>query len=135
MNADRIKEMAAATLSGGLPFPVIVGNLMDEGVEYYHVDYVRLSFTFYSANGGVVAAPLVLEGLPAVAENVDLAALRLAIVDSQLHGQKYPEFCRRAMMAGVQSYFVYLRGRRALYLGRQGDQHTEWFPGAGRDDG
>jgi hypothetical protein len=23
-----------------------------------------------------------------------------------------------------------LRGQRVTYIGRQGDQHTEWFPGA-----
>ena len=36
-----------------------------------------------------------------------------------------------AMAAGVQSYFAFLRGQRVTYLGRTGDQHTEWFPGAG----
>jgi hypothetical protein len=34
------------------------------------------------------------------------------------------------MEAGVQGYFVFLRGKRVTYFGRQGDQHTEWFPSA-----
>jgi len=33
---------------------------------------------------------------------------------------------------GVQGYFAFLRGQRVTYLGRAGDQHTEWFPGAGK---
>lgn len=37
------------------------------------------------------------------------------------------------MHAGVQGYFAFLRGQRVTYLGRTGDQHTEWFPGAQRD--
>ena len=31
------------------------------------------------------------------------------------------------MRGGVQGYFAFLRGQRVTYLGRQGDQHTEWF--------
>jgi uncharacterized protein YbcV (DUF1398 family) len=52
------------------------------------------------------------------------------ILDSQRNGQKYSDFTRRAMEAGVQGYFAFLRGKRVTYFGRQGDQHTEWFPGA-----
>jgi uncharacterized protein YbcV (DUF1398 family) len=130
VNADVIKRMTEVTLSGTMPFPEIVGNLLKEGVEYYHVDYLTQSFSFYSAHGGVVVAPLTLENLPEAATNFDVAELRAAILDSQQHGQKYRQFCVRALMAGVQSYFAFLRGQRVLYIGRQGDQHVEWFPGA-----
>lgn len=122
--------MAEATLKGDMPFPEIVGNLIGEGVEYYHVDYVSRSFSFYSASGGVVVAPLVFEGLPEVASEFNVAELRTAILDSQQNGQKFRQFCVRAMKSGVQSYFAFLRGQRVLYVGRQGDQHVEWFPGA-----
>lgn len=134
MNADVISKMAAATLSGSMPFPLIVGNLIQEGVEYYHVDFISLSFSFYSADGGVVTAPLAFEGLPEVAADFNAAGLRAAILDSQQNGQAFRQFCIRAMLAGVQSYLVFLRGQRVLYIGRQGDQHVEWFPGAKRTD-
>lgn len=134
MNADLVRKMAEVTLEGELPFPEIVGNLIREGVEYYHVDYVSGSFSFYSASGGVIVAPLVFEGLPEIASDFDLAELRAAILDSQQNGQKFRQFCARAMKAGVQSYFAFLRGQRVLYMGRQGDQHVEWFPGAKRGD-
>jgi uncharacterized protein YbcV (DUF1398 family) len=134
MNADVIKKMTEVTLSGAMPFPEIVGNLINESVEYYHVDYAARLFTFYSANGGVVVAPLAYEDLPEIASDFDLAELRAAILDSQQHGQKFRQFCIRAMRSGVQSYFVFLRGQRVVYIGRQGDQHTEWFPGAKRED-
>lgn len=134
MNADVVRKMAEATLKGDMPFPEIVGNLIGEGVEYYHVDYVSRSFSFYSASGGVVVAPLVFEGLPEVASEFNVAELRTAILDSQQNGQKFREFCVRAMKSGVQSYFAFLRGQRVLYVGRQGDQHVEWFPGAKSGD-
>jgi hypothetical protein len=57
--------------------------------------------------------------------------LRANILDSQRNGQAYRDFTRRAMAAGVQGYFAFLCGKRVTYLGRQGDQHTEWFPSAG----
>lgn len=134
MNSDKILESAQATLSGLIPFPQIVGNLIAEGVEYYYVDYATKSFTFYSAAGSTVQAPLSFEGLPLIADNFNVIELRAAILDSQQHGQTFRLFCQRAMNAGVQGYFVFLRGKRVTYFGRQGDQHTEWFSGAKPSD-
>jgi uncharacterized protein YbcV (DUF1398 family) len=130
LNADIVREAAHATLTGSLPFPEIVGKLMATGVEYYHVDYAARQFSFYSAAGGVVTATVLFEDLPAIADDFDAAALRWAILDSQQNGQKFRQFSQRAMQAGVQGYFAFLRGKRVVYMGRQGDQHTEWFPGA-----
>ena len=126
-------EAVHATLAGSLPFPDIVRHLLGADVEYYHVDYILLQFTFYGANAASVVAPLTFEGLPAVAKDLDAVALRQAILNSQQKGQPpYREFSQRAMRAGVQGYFAFLKGTRVTYLGRQGDQHTEWFPGAER---
>lgn len=127
MNTNQIKQLAAATRTGALPFPQIVENLFKEGVEYYQVDYAARSFAFYDGGSAVVVAPLGLESLPEVAGDWNVAALRAAILDSQQNGQKFPQFCVRAVQAGVQCYFVFLRGQRVIYLGRQGEQHVEWF--------
>jgi len=130
MNAKEIAKLAQATLNGSMPFPEIVGKLIANDVEYYHVDYALSSFSFYTGSGTVVTAPLVFEGLPSISEHFDTAALKAAILDSQQHGQKFRAFCERAVKAGVQGYFAFLRGKRVTYFGRQGDQHTEWFTGA-----
>jgi uncharacterized protein YbcV (DUF1398 family) len=134
MNADEIAVLAGSTLDGSMPFPEIVGKLIANGVECYHVDYATRSFTFYSASGAAVMAPITIENLPAIAEDFDVSALKTAILDSQQRGQKYRDFCGRAMRAGVHGYIAYLRGKRVSYFGRQGDQHTEWFPGARPND-
>jgi uncharacterized protein YbcV (DUF1398 family) len=131
MNAQIITAAAHETLAGTKPFPEIVQSLLAAGVEYYHVDYVALRKTFYGAGGEVVTTPITYEDLPAVAADFAAEDLRAAILDSQRHGQKYRDFTERAMRAGVQSYMAFLRGQRVTYWGRQGDQHTEWFPGAG----
>lgn len=130
MNTKIISETARKTLDGTMSFPEVVTSLLDAGVEYYHVDYIGMRKTFYSADGEVVVTPIAYEGLPPVAAAFDLAALRADILDSQQKGQKYRDFTRRAVEAGTQSYYAFLRGRRVTYLGRQGDQHTEWFPDA-----
>ena len=130
MNTEIITKTARATLEAAISFPEVVKQLLAAGVEYYHVDYVTMRKTFYSAAGEVVLMPINYEGMPPVAVDFDAAALRADILDSQRNGQKYRDFTRRAMEAGTQGYFAFLRGKRVTYLGRQGDQHTEWFPGA-----
>jgi uncharacterized protein YbcV (DUF1398 family) len=130
MDSHLVLEASKASLTGVLPFSEIVRNLISAGVEFYHVDYISLRFTFYGAEGDTVVVPLIFEDLPSIAPDLDVSALRAAIRDSQQKWQKYRDFTRRARSAGVQSYFAFLRGQRVTYLGRQGDQHTEWFPGA-----
>ena len=76
----------------------------------------------------MMATSINYEGLPPVAPEFDAAALRANILDSQRHGQPYREFTRRAMAGGVQGYIAYLRGKRVMYWGRNGEQHVEWFP-------
>ncbi len=131
MNTEIVTEAARASLDGSIPFPEVVRRLIETGVEYYHVDYVGLQTRFYSATGSVVTTPIPYEALPPVAADFDAAGLRAAIRDSQRHGQQYRDFTRRAMAAGVQGYMAFLRGLRVIYWGRGGDQHIEWFPGAG----
>ncbi len=130
MNTNIINETARKTLAGTISFPEVVSQLLAAGVEYYHVDYVGMKKTFYGADGGMVVTPINYEGLPPVASEFSLEGIRADILDSQRNGQRYRDFTRRAMEAGVQGYFAFLRGKRVTYSGRQGEQHTEWFPGA-----
>lgn len=130
MNSKIVTETSHKTLAGDMSFPEAVRQLLAAGVEYYHVDYVAMKKAFYSAEGDAVITPINYESLPPVATDFDTAALRADILDSQRNNQPYREFTRRAMAAGVQGYFAFLHGKRVTYFGRQGDQHTEWFPGA-----
>lgn len=129
MNATAILESSQLTLSGKQSFPEAVASLLAEDVEYYHVDYATLKKRFYGPTGAMVTTSIVYEGLPEIAADFAVADLQANIRDSQLHGQSFRDFTHRAMKGGVQSYYAFLRGGRVTYLGRQGDQHTEWFPG------
>ena len=131
MNTEIVSEVARATLANTISFPDVVQKLLGTGVEYYHVDYVAMRKTFYSGEGDTITTPITYEDLPPVARDFDKDKLCAAILDSQRHGQKYRDFIRRALEAGVQGYIAFLHGQRVTYWGRGGDQHTEWFPGAG----
>ena len=131
MDTAVIHEVAAATLAGTMPFPEVVAKLLAAGVEYYHVDYVGRIKQFYDGSGAYVSTAITYENLPIVSSELDVDALRANIRDSQQSGQPYRDFTVRAMNSGVQAYYAFLRGRRVTYFGRSGDQHTEWFPGAG----
>src|SRR5450432_1394305 len=131
MDASAIYEVAEATLAGTMPFPQVVGKLMAAGVEYYQVDYVGRCKHFHDGTGVCVSTVITYENLPPVAAKLDIEALRADIRDSQQKNQPYRDFTIRAMNAGVQGYYAFLRGQRVTYFGRAGDQHTEWFPGAG----
>lgn len=128
MKSEMINKAARATLNGSMSFPEVVQTLMAAEVEYYHVDYVALQKTFYSATGEVVKTPITYEGLPAVAGHFERDTLRAVILESQNKGLHYKDFTQRAMTAGVQGYIVFLRGRRVIYWGRDGEQHIEFFP-------
>ena len=130
MDTTAITEAAAASLAGTSPFPEIVARLLSAGVEYYHVDYVGRRTCFCDGVGAQVVTAIPYDALPVVAAELDVDALRANIRDSQLNRQNYRDFTIRAMQAGVQGYFAFLRGKRVTYLGRAGDQHVEWFPGA-----
>ena len=130
MDTKLIHETALQVLAGTVSFPEVVGALLRAGVEYYHVDYVGLRQSYYGADGAVMVTTLNLEGLPRVAPDFAADRLKANILDSQRRGQKFRDFTRRAMEDGVQGYFAFLRGQRVVYVGRQGDLHTEWFPGA-----
>ncbi len=130
MNTAIRHETSRKFPAGAAAFPQAVGALIQADVEYYRVDYVTLTKTCHGADGSVVTTSLNYEGLPPIAPDFDAAALKAALLDSQRNGQHYRDFSRRAMQAGVQTYTAFLRGQRVVYLGRQGDQHVEWFPGA-----
>jgi len=130
VNESHITEAVARTAAGTVSFPEVVAALVAAGVEYYHIDYIAMRQTCYSATGETFTLPLGLAATTPVAADFNAAELQAAIRDSQQHGQKFADFTRRARQAGVQGYYAFLRGQRVTYLGRQGDQHVEWFPGA-----
>lgn len=128
-----VKEaMEAATRDSDaerVTFGEVVGHLMEAGIERYHADLQRHEKTYYLPSGAshVVAAHKV-EVTPA--EGFSAEGVERAVRAIQAGQIKYREFCARIAEAGCVAYLVSLAGRRAIYYGRTGDIHVEWFPGA-----
>jgi uncharacterized protein YbcV (DUF1398 family) len=100
------------------------------GVERYVADLVRLEKTHYSACGDSVSEPLPLSDVPAIAEAFSADRVVAALQAIQQRQSAYPQFLRQIMEAGCVLYWVFLDGRKALYLGRRGEFHVENFPSA-----
>ena len=114
MKSEVVAEDARATLDGSMAFAEIVGRLIETGVEYYHVDYVALQKTFYSATGEMIKTPITYENLPSIAADFDVDALKAAILDSQQNRQHYKDFSKRVMNAGVRLYGIFAWQTRNL---------------------
>lgn len=130
MNTERtqiIQGCAQGALTGELTFPEIVGRLAGIGVERYHADYSRQEISYYFASGEslVVASS---HSSHATAVEFSPSAVEAAVRQSQRNEHTYPDFIRKTMAAGCVGYFVQIAGRRAIYFGRNGDMHVEYFP-------
>lgn len=119
--------LAAETNS--MAFPQIVGQLIDAGFESYAIDFRRATTTYYLPDGDSLELPSHQITTP-IAARFDAVALQSAIREAQQHvpGYTFKGFCEKAAAAGCASYVVSFAGRRALYIGRTGETHTEHFP-------
>jgi uncharacterized protein YbcV (DUF1398 family) len=125
-----VRECTRASDEERIVFPEVVARLMRAGVERYHADLMRHEKTYYLPDGSsevVATAPVDV----APAREFSAAGVAEAIRASQAGAITYRTFCERVLRAGCVGYDVSLAGRRAVYHGRTGDSHVEWFPGAG----
>lgn len=133
MNSEQVNmvtECARLSAAGAIHFGDVVQRLTAAGIERYHADYSRSETTYYTPAGG--SCIVRMEHAPApIADAFSAASIESAVKQSQRGEIMYPEFTRQALAAGCIGYFVLLTGRRVQYLGRRGELHTEWFPGAG----
>jgi uncharacterized protein YbcV (DUF1398 family) len=123
---DVMVEATQASDEERVTFGEVVMKLMQAGVERYHTDLLRGEKTYYLPNGEseVSIAP---------AREFSAAGVDAAVRDIQAGKIQYRAFCARIAEAGCVGYHVSLAGRRAVYYGRTGDCHVEWFPGAQRE--
>ena len=123
---DVASEMSKASDEERVTFPEVVKALVEVGVERYHADLVAGRKTYYLPDGDFEETQVHKVGGAALkfsAEGVEKAVRAI-----QRQEVAYREFCCLIAHAGCVGYFVSLAGRRAVYYGRTGDEHVEWFP-------
>jgi len=126
-----VKDCASLSANGQIHFGEVVGRLTKVGIERYHADYTRSENTYYTADGSSCIVPMAHEPMP-IAQEFSASAVEAAVRQAQRGEIMYPEFTRQAVAAGCVGYFVQLTGKCVQYFGRDGQTHTEWFPGAKR---
>lgn len=132
MNAEQVnvaKECAILSATGQIHFGEVVSRLMKAGIERYHADYSRRETTYYTPDGDSCIVPLGHEPMP-IAQDFSASAVEAAVRQAQRGEIMYPQFTRQALAAGCIGYFVQITGKCVQYFGRNGQVHTEWFPGA-----
>ncbi len=130
MNRDMISESTKLSLEGKIRFPDVVKRCLENGCERYYADLVAQECVYYAANGENFRGKLPIPDAPAVADGFSAETVQATIRDVQQQKIGYVEFLHRVMRAGCASYTVHIRGRRAVYTGRDGDFHVEKFPDA-----
>lgn len=128
LNASVILECNRLAFLDQMTFPQSLAELGKIGVERYFADLVRMEKIHYSACGDSLAEPMPLTDAPEIADQFSSEAVVAALRASQQKKIDYPQFLRQIMSAGCVMYWVFLTGRKAIYLGRTGEFHVENFP-------
>ncbi len=125
---DVVREMSKASDEEQITFPAVVKALMEVGIERYHADLLAGRKTYYLPGGDFEDVEVHKAG--GAAREFSAEGVEKAVRAIQRQEIAYRAFCRHIADAGCVGYFVSLAGRRAVYYGRTGDEHVEWFPGA-----
>ena len=112
-----------------IDFPESVKQLTEAGFDRYVVDFCRATMTYYLPDGESVTFTFSREET-SIPETFTVEVLKDAIRAAQTKRENYTYkwFCQTVMEAGCIGYLVSLVGKRALYLGRTGDTHVDYFP-------
>jgi len=129
MNTETIAECMKASFAN-TPFPAVVQRLAGAGVHSYRADLMKLRSTYYDDAAQAVDEAMPLADAPAIAAIFDPDALAAVVKAIQRKEIGYAEFLRRIMASGCASYEVFFGGRKAVYVGRDGDVYIEPFPQA-----
>jgi uncharacterized protein YbcV (DUF1398 family) len=129
MDKRTIQGLVDRSLAKAITFPEILAALEKEGVESYHVDFLRNEYRYYARTGEsfVTNVALVHDGVAH-----EFSADKLENINKQVQARQawYPDFVREGAAAGCAYYIVYLYGRKVRYFGRDGDEYIQHFPGS-----
>lgn len=129
MNKALIQDLIENALARKITFPEILATLTREGVESYHIDFLRNEVCYYAKDGESIAvnASFVHQGVAAEFSTEKLDAINRSVQSGQA---SYADFVREGTAAGCAFYVVYLNSRLVRYFGRDGGEHVQYFSGS-----
>ncbi|MGE5084689.1 MAG: DUF1398 family protein [Bacillota bacterium] len=126
MEAENTKDASDFSFTSRMAFSSLIMTLEKMGVESYHVDMAQQSTCYQMLNGEVMSESFYFDGK--IAQDFDDGEIRSAILDIKQNHLEYKEFLKRIMNAGIVNYVIYLKGRKIIFYGRNGDSYIENFP-------
>jgi uncharacterized protein YbcV (DUF1398 family) len=129
MNTEIMDKTTNGSFDGTITFPEVVKALMEIGVESYRVDLIENEKNFYMPSGETHTKSFDFRG-PKIADEFSANGVVAALREIQAKRTTYTEFLEQIMKAGSTSYQVFIRGMKAVYIGRKGDLHVENIPTA-----
>jgi uncharacterized protein YbcV (DUF1398 family) len=95
------------------------------------LEFVDAALGSVTPCGGSCVEPMEYD-TASIGEVFSAAQVEAAVRQAQRGEIMFPQFTRQAPAAGCVGYFVQITGKCVQYFGRNGEIHTEWFPGADR---
>jgi uncharacterized protein YbcV (DUF1398 family) len=127
MNIKVAEECSKLSEEEKITFPEVISRLDKAGIESYIANMLMSNKIYYNQNEAhEVHLNIKAERKVAAAFNRDNVVQALRDIQAQKIG--YQEFLKRIMNAGVIYYLVFIKGRKAIYMGRNGEQYIEEFP-------
>jgi uncharacterized protein YbcV (DUF1398 family) len=127
---ELLHRCVADAFAGQMTFPQTIQHMASIGVRWYSASLLFGKKMHYFESGETHEEKWPEWQPVANGGSFDANGVTSAIRAIQRGEIIYPEFLRRIATAGVADYTVHLRGRKAIYLGADGDFHVELFPGA-----
>ncbi len=127
---DRIaRQLLDQALLGKITFPEVIATMTKEGVESYHVDFLRNECRYYLKNGESFVMSVAFK------HNGVVHGFSAAVLDAinkrvQSGHAFYSDFVAEGPAAGCARYMVYVDGKKVRYFGRDGGEHIQLFPGS-----
>ena len=127
MDIKVAEECSRLSIEEKITFGDVVGRLDKAGIESYIANMLVPNKIYYAGNEAhEVSLNIKTERKVAATFNRDDVVQALRAIQANKIG--YQEFLKRIMDAGVIFYLVFIKGRKAVYFGRNGEQYIEEFP-------
>lgn len=127
MDYEAIETCSLQAEQEKIAFPEVVMRLDQAGVDLYYADLLVPCRTYYAGDEAYMVPSSIgsKKELGAIFKAQDIEKAIRLIQQGKI---AYQEFLRLVMAAGVVAYFVFIKGRKAVYVGKLGEQYIEPFP-------
>lgn len=126
MNIQVVEESVRLSTEEKITFPEVVDRLEKAGIESYMANILASNTVFYEEQE-TYEVPLNIKAERNVATTFNQENIVQALRAIQAKKIGYQEFIKQIMDAGVIYYLVFIKGKKAIYFGRNGEQYLEAF--------